>query len=60
VDEGRVIDASDPARPRPFAWEPMPMVLPVSSRLKDRVGAEEYEARVAAAAERCRFGLAGR
>ena len=37
------------------AWEPAPMVLPVSARLSSLVGGPEHEARAAAAAERLRF-----
>lgn len=54
VDEHRVRDA---ATGRPVEWEPVPMVLPVSERLKARVMGEAYEAEVAAAAERYRYVL---
>lgn len=54
IDEKRVVDA---ATGRPFAWRPMPMVLPVSDRLRARVEGEEYERKVAEAAGRFRFVL---
>ncbi|HSF39356.1 MAG TPA: histone deacetylase [Thermoanaerobaculia bacterium] len=54
IDEKRVVDA---ATGRPFAWRPMPMVLPVSGRLRARVEGEEYERKVAEAAGRSRFAL---
>jgi len=40
---------------RDVVWEPAPMVLPVSERLSSLVGGPEYQARVAAAAERLHF-----
>lgn len=40
VEEGRVVDA---ATGEPRRWRPMPMVLPVSERLQERVTGEEYE-----------------
>lgn len=38
--EGRVID---PASGKPITWEPAPMLIPVSERMKKRVAAEEQE-----------------
>jgi acetoin utilization deacetylase AcuC-like enzyme len=40
---------------RPVAWEPAPMVLPVSDRLSGLVSGPEREAQVAAASEAFRF-----
>jgi acetoin utilization deacetylase AcuC-like enzyme len=54
VAEGRVIDA---AAGQPFAWPPMPMVLPVTDALRGRVQGAEYEEKVARAAERYCFEL---
>lgn len=48
VEAGRVVDA---ATGEPFAWSPVPMVFPVSERLRALVQGEEYERQVAAAAE---------
>jgi hypothetical protein len=56
VEQGRLRDAATGATVR---WEGEPMVLPVSSRLKDQVFGEAYEADVAAALERVEFRLAG-
>ena len=55
IEERRVRDAGSGAA---VAWEPVPMVLPVSARFKEKVLGEEYEARVAAAGERYRYTLA--
>ena len=46
VETGRVLDA---ATDKPFAWAPVPMVFPVSERLRARVQGEEYERQVAVA-----------
>ena len=54
VEERRLREA---ATGRPVEWDPVPMVVPVSARLKERVLGEEYEAKVAAAAERYRYRL---
>lgn len=51
---GRVVDADTG---EPFEWQPAPMVMPVSDRLKKRVESPDYEARAAAAAEGHRFAL---
>ncbi len=70
VDEGKVVElvngggagvaGSEAGRAEsPVTWEPAPMVLPVSDRLKARLETPEYEAEVAAAAERYRYRLAG-
>jgi acetoin utilization deacetylase AcuC-like enzyme len=55
VEQGRMRDAATGATVR---WEGEPMVLPVSSRLKERVFSESYEAAVAAALEHLEFRLA--
>jgi acetoin utilization deacetylase AcuC-like enzyme len=54
VEEGRIVEADtgDPCR-----WEPTPMVLPVSERLRERVQSDDYERRVAEALEGRRYGL---
>ncbi len=44
VSEGRLVDE---ASGEPVAWEGLPMVLPVSDRLRERVFGEAYEERVA-------------
>ena len=44
VREGRLVDARTE---EPAGWVPAPRVLPVSNRMKQRVGNEEYEERVA-------------
>ena len=49
VDEKRVVDARTG---EPFVWRPMPMVMPVTDRLRSLVEGEEYERQVAAEAER--------
>ena len=56
VEQGRLCDAATGATVR---WEGEPMVLPVSSRLKDQVFGEAYEADVAAALEHVEYRLAG-
>ena len=55
IEQGRMRDAATGATVR---WEGEPMVLPVSSRLKERVFTESYEAAVAAALEHLEFRLA--
>ncbi len=55
VAEGRVLDARTG---QPFAWKPMPMALPVSDRLRERVQGEDYERRVAETAAQLEFRLA--
>lgn len=47
--EGRIADARTG---EPVAWQPAPMVLPVSEALRQRVLGEEYERQVAEAAAR--------
>jgi acetoin utilization deacetylase AcuC-like enzyme len=54
VDEKRVVDARTG---EPFVWRPMPMVMPVTDRLRVLVEGEEYEGKVAAEAERHAFRL---
>ena len=53
VAEGRVRDE----RGEPVEWKPVPMVLPVSERLRAKAMGEEYEAAVAAAAGQFRYSL---
>ncbi|HEX2644776.1 MAG TPA: histone deacetylase [Thermoanaerobaculia bacterium] len=47
--EGRIVDARTG---EPFAWQPAPMVLPVSEALRQRLQGSEYERQVAEAAGR--------
>jgi hypothetical protein len=54
VEGGRVVDA---ATGRPFTWQPVPMVFPVSERLRALVQGEDYERTMAAAAGRNAFTL---
>lgn len=53
VEQGRVLDGGNVEVP--FLWRPMPMVLPVSERLKQRLLAPADEAAAAAAAARHAF-----
>ncbi|MEN8162976.1 MAG: histone deacetylase [Acidobacteriota bacterium] len=53
VAEGRVRDAEGEV----FEWEGLPMVLPVSEMLKERVSGPTYQADVEAAADDFRFEL---
>jgi acetoin utilization deacetylase AcuC-like enzyme len=46
VEEGRIVDAATGAT---VPWEPAPMVIPVSPRLRERVEGPEYEAALEAA-----------
>jgi acetoin utilization deacetylase AcuC-like enzyme len=55
VDQGRVLDGRDGGAP--LRWHPMPMVLPVSDRLKERLASAEREAAAAAAAARHAFEI---
>jgi len=54
VESGRVVDA---ASGEPVQWRPIPAVLPVSERLKERVGGAEYQQAVARASEGLRYRL---
>ena len=54
ISAGRVMDE---ATGQPAAWEPTPLVLPASERLRAEVGGEEREARVQAALRHFRFRL---
>jgi acetoin utilization deacetylase AcuC-like enzyme len=47
VEQGRVIDDATGA---PFAWRPMPVVVPVSDRLRRQLAGEEHRRRADAAA----------
>jgi acetoin utilization deacetylase AcuC-like enzyme len=42
---------------QPFAWQPVPMVFPVSERLRELTAGDEYERRAAAEAARRSFEL---
>lgn len=55
VAGGWIADAA--AGGAPFAWPPMPMVVPVGERLAARLGGEDYERRAAAADAAHRFVL---
>lgn len=52
VLEGRVVDARTGET---YAWQPVPMVFPVSDRMKEMVRGEGYEAKVAAEMARHEF-----
>ncbi|HYO12380.1 MAG TPA: histone deacetylase [Thermoanaerobaculia bacterium] len=54
VDQRRVVDA---ATGEPFTWQPMPMVVPVSGRLRTRMEDAEYERTVAGEAAKRAFRL---
>jgi acetoin utilization deacetylase AcuC-like enzyme len=54
VDERRVVDAGTG---EPFTWQPMPMVVPVSERLRALAEGEEYEGKVAEEAAKRAFRL---
>jgi acetoin utilization deacetylase AcuC-like enzyme len=43
LENGRVVSAATGA---PLRWEPYPLVIPVSERMKERVSSQEYEAAV--------------
>ena len=55
VSELRVVDADSGA---PVPWQPCPMVLPVSERLRELVSGDDYEAAVRAARASLRYRLA--
>jgi hypothetical protein len=54
VAAGRVVDATSG---QPFTWHPVPMVFPVSERLREQVLSEEYERRAMEEAGRHAFAL---
>jgi len=54
VEQGRVIDDATGA---PFAWRPMPVVVPVSDRLRRQLAGEEHRRRADAAAAAHAFRL---
>jgi len=54
VEEGRVVNAGTGAV---VPWEPAPMVIPVSPRLRDRVEGAEYEAALEAELARLSYRL---
>jgi acetoin utilization deacetylase AcuC-like enzyme len=53
VAAGRVVDAAG----QPFVWQPVPMVFPVSERLREQVMGEEYERKAEEAAGRHSFRM---
>lgn len=55
VEQGRVIDDATGA---PFVWRPMPVVVPVSDRLRQQLAGEEHQRLAAAAAAAHAFGNA--
>ena len=55
VDEGRVLDA---ATGEPVRWQPVPMLMAVSDRLKERLECDEYREKREAARERFHYRLA--
>jgi acetoin utilization deacetylase AcuC-like enzyme len=57
VEQGRVIDDATGA---PFVWRPMPVVVPVSDRLRQQLAGEEYQRRADAAAAAHAFRLVPR
>lgn len=54
VATGRVVDT---ATGQPFVWRPVPMVFPVSERLREQVMGEGYERRAGAEAAKHTFAL---
>jgi acetoin utilization deacetylase AcuC-like enzyme len=54
VEQGRVIDDATGA---PFVWRPMPVVVPVSDRLRRQLAGEEHQRRADAAAAAHAFRL---
>lgn len=54
VADGKLSDASTGEA---FQWQPTPLVLPVSERLRERLESEEYDRRVAEALPRFAFAL---
>ena len=56
IAEERVVDT---ATGQPFAWRPMPMVLPVTDRLRALVEGEDYERQVAEEAAHHAFRVIG-
>ena len=54
VEQGRVIDEATGA---PFAWHPMPVVVPVSDRLRQQLAGDEHRRRADAAAAAHAFRL---
>ncbi len=54
VEEGRVVEAKTGA---PLPWPVMPMVFPVTDRLRERVDGEKYQAEVEKAAADLAFRL---
>jgi acetoin utilization deacetylase AcuC-like enzyme len=55
VDAGRLVDTKTG---QPVHWEALPMVVPVSARLKERVQSPEYEAQVQQLRRALDFALA--
>jgi hypothetical protein len=54
IAEGRLVNASTGER---FAWRPMPMVIPVSEALRERLNESEYQKKVGEAAASYDFRL---
>ncbi len=54
MTEGRVVDT---ATGKPFAWDPVPMVFPVSSRFRELLETEEYEQKAVESEGRHAFTL---
>jgi hypothetical protein len=54
AENGRVVDAKTG---QPAHWRPVPMVIPVSKRLRDRLASPSYREEVAAARGRYSFRL---
>jgi acetoin utilization deacetylase AcuC-like enzyme len=54
LEDGRVVDAATGLAVR---WEPFPLVIPVSARLKEQVSSEAYEQEVGAALAAVRLEL---
>ena len=52
VDKGGIIDGETG---RPLSWQPLPLVIPVSSSLKNHFESEEFARRVRDASVACRF-----
>lgn len=52
--DGRVVDA---ATRKPFAWNPVPEVFPVSARFREMLETEEYAGKAAEAENRYAFAL---
>jgi acetoin utilization deacetylase AcuC-like enzyme len=56
VESGQVVDA---ASGEAFAWHPMPVVVPVSERLRQRIGGGDYERAAAGALKKLHLPRSG-